>query len=537
MRPLSVLLIVLIGVASVFGAFVPRAHAWAIAAYPSSRTTVPGGTVTYSISVYHQAPEIPPPSVTLLVSPPLTGVTVNFSPESGALSFDSLMTVHVDGSKPAGSYVLNIWAHPTGTPFPGPDNKATSVQLVVQSATPGVTDWVLLNPSLSPATPHVGDPVTFHVTLAALSTNQPYPQSVTVLAQIDSDMVGGGTVDYPGPTGSSIDLYSTPPWTATVGAHTITWKVTSGSEDPNTSNNQVSLSFSVGQVPQQFDFTVSVSPSGRAVTGSGVATYTVTVNRISGSSQTVTLSLVGAPSGVTAAFSKVSATPTFSSSLTLTVASSTSARSYTLIVVGSGGGKTRSAALTLSVTQQSDFRVQASPSSLTISQGQVVSFVVEVISLQNFNSPVILSVTGLPQGSYSVFSVNSETPNYVSVLTVTLPRNVQTGPFTPTIKAQGGGLTRTTQISLTIEPAVQTQTLTQTQTQTATQTLTETSTHTQTQTQTETQTETSYPLEDLLATVQENSLAIIGILALIIILLAAAALRGARRVSTPEEPA
>jgi len=527
LRNSTIFLIVIIAVASALGMFAPRVYAWDVAAYPSSRTTVPGGTVTYSISVFYQAPEVPPSSVSLLVSPALTGVTVSFSPQSGILSFNSLMTVHVDSSKPAGTYTLSIWAQPNGTSFPGPENKVTNVQLTVQSAMPGITDWRLSNPSLSPSAPNVGDPVTFHVALTVLSSNQPYPQSATVLAQIDGGIVGGGTVDYPGPTGNSMDLYSTPPWTATVGTHTITWKVTSGSQDPDTSNNQVSLSFLVSQVSQQFDFTLSVSPSGRTVTGSGVATYTVTVNRISGTSQTVTLSLVGQPSGVTGAFSEVSAKPTFSSTLTLTVASSTSAGSYTLAVIGTGGGEVRSATLTLSVIQQSDFKVQASPSSLTVSQGQVVSLFVEVIDVNNFNSPVSLSVAGLPQGSNSVFSVNSGTPDYVSILTLTLPSNVQTGLFTLTIKAQGGGLTRTTQVSLTIVSTVHTQTLTQTQTQTTTQTQTETSTYIQTQTETEveTRTETSYSAENLLAFVQNNSLVIIGALVLIIILLAAAALR------------
>jgi hypothetical protein len=420
-------------------------------------------------------------------------------------------------------YAWNITAYPsskTAAAFPGPDSKLTSVQLVIQSETPPVTDWVLLDPSLSSVAPNVEDPLTFHVALDALSTNQPYPQSVTVLAQLDSSIVGGGTVAYPGPTGNSIDIYSTPPWTATLGAHTITWKVISGSQDPNTGNNQVSLAFSVGQVSQQFDFTISVTPSECTVTGSGVAKYTVNVNRISGTSQTVTLSVVGEPSGVAGTFSMGSAKPTFFSTLTLTIASSTSAGTYTLAVIGSGGGEAHSATLTLSVIQQPDFSVQASPSSIMSSQGQIVSFFIEVIGMQNFNSPVSLSVSGLPQGSNSVFSVNSSTPDYVSILTLDLPRDVQTGLFTLTIKAQGGGLTRTTQVSLVI-PAFHTQTLTQTETltQTSRATETRTMTSTSTQTQTETRTGKSYTLEDLLAIMQKNSLIIIGALFLIIILL------------------
>ena len=535
------ILLVSITVVFLFGVISPRAYGWNVAAYPSSRTTVPGGTVTYSVSVFYQPSDPSLPLVSLLISPSVAGVSVSFSPESGTMSFNSLMTVHVDGSKAFGTYTLNIWAHPANTPFPGEQSKATSVLLVVQSATSGSTDFALSDPSLSPASPHVGDPVTFQVVITALTSNQPYPQSMTLVAQLDGYTIGGGTVDYPGPTGNPIHVYSTPPWPATTGTHTITWRVTSGLQDPNASNNQVSLTFTVGQASQQFDFSVSVSPLERSVTYSGSVTYTVTVTLLSGPSQTVTLSAIGEPSSVIATFSKPSGKPTFSSSLTLTVAPSTSIGTYTLVVTGSGGGTTRSATLTLIVGQVPDFNLQVSPSSLTVGQGQVGSFSVEVIGTGGFNSPVSLSVSGLPQGVGGIFSVKSGTPYFVSILTVTLPINVQTGSFALMIKGTGGGLTRTTSTILVVTQFPYTQTLTQTQTQTQTftstqthtltstqtQIVTETSTETgtQVQTQTETKTETTYVVTDLLDLVQKNSLVIIGVLALIIIILAASAFR------------
>lgn len=533
------ILLVSITVVFLFGAISPRAYGWNVAAYPSSRTTVPGGTVTYSVSVFYQPSDPSLPPVSLLISPSVAGVSVSFSPENGTMSFNSLMTVHVDGSKAIGTYTLNIWAHPASTPFPGEDSKMASVLLVVQSAMSGSTDFALSDASLSPASPHVGDPVTFQVVITALTSNQPYPQSMTLVAQLDGYTMGGGTVDYPGPTGNPVRIYSTPPWTATAGTHTITWRVTSGLQDPNTSNNQASLTFTVGQTSQQFDFSVWVSPLERTVTNSGSVSYTVTVTLVSGPSQTVTLSAIGEPASAIATFSKPSGKPTFSSSLTLTVAPSTSIGTYTLVVTGSGGGITRSATLTLIVGQVPDFNLQVNPPSLTVGQGQVGSYSVEVVGTGGFNSPVSLSVSGLPQGVGSVFSAKSGTPYFVSILTVTLPNNVQTGSFALTIKGAGGGLTRTTSTILVVTQFPYTQTLTQTRTQTFTSTQTHTLTSTQTQivtetstetgtqvqTQTETKTETTYVVTDLLDVLQKNSLVIIGVLALIIIILAASAFR------------
>ena len=492
-----------------FGPTMPKAYAWDVTATPVSRITTPGGTVTFTVSVLLGGAEPPLPPVTLLVSPPVLGITTAFSPNVQFAPFNSVMTVHVDISKPPGVYTLDVWAWPEGVPFPGPGNRATSVQVIVQPAAPPATDWTLTNPTLSPASPNVGDPVTFSAVLRVLSTNQPYPQSVTVVAQLDGAQVGGGTVDYPGPTGIALNVYTAPPWTATAGTHTITWFVAPGTLDPNSSNNQVSRTFTVAPPPAQFDFEIFVSPTEQTVTPSSSATYSVTVNLLSGSSKSVTLSLSGEPAGVTKTFAPSSGNPTFSSSLTLSVGSSVSPGSYSMTVTGNDGGKTRTAQIKLIVSRAKDFRIDVSPSSQTVSQGQMVSYSVNVVGLNGFNSEVSLSVTGLPPGSSRVFSVPSGTPDFLSTMTVTLPSNVQTGSFTLTITGSGGGLDRVANVLLVITTA------------------------TQTQTQTQTQTTTTTPgFSDM---IQQNSLLLIGLLVLVIVALLALFLRG-RRPSRPPPP-
>jgi NADH pyrophosphatase NudC (nudix superfamily) len=99
-------------------------------------------------------------------------------------------------------------------------------------------------------------------------------------------------------------------------------------------------------------------------------------------------------------------------------------------------------------------------------------------------------------------------------LTVTLPANAPTGSFTLTITAQAGGLTRLATAILTVTAAPQTQTQTLTPTTTAT-------------------------TESIMDLLQQNSLLLIGVLAVVIVALLAVLLRRPKAPSQPkpQEPA
>ena len=449
------------------GPMIPQVYAWNLIANPVSQTTTPGGTATYSISVFYDAAEPPLPPVSLLVSPPEIGMTADFFPNIGIVPFNSVMTVHVDPAKPLGVYTLDVWAHPDGVPFPGPGNKAINVQVIVQAAGPAGTDWQLSNPTLSPPSPNVGDPVIFEVLLVALASAQPFPQSLSIVARLDGVIISGGSVNYPGPVGTMATVSSMPAWTATAGTHTISWSIGPSVLDPNPANNEVSRTFSVGAPPAQFDFEVLASPNEQTVTPGSSVSYTITANLLSGSTQNVVLTVSGEPGGVTKSFSISSGNPTYSSILTLSTSSSVSPGSYSMTVAGSGGGKTRTVTIRLIVSQAKDFRIDISPPTQTISQGQVTSYSLSIAGLNGFNSPVSLALSGLPTGASCAFSTPSGTPDFSSILTVTLSGNAQTGSFTLAITGSGGGLNRIANVVLVILPASQTQTQTQTQVTTA----------------------------------------------------------------------
>jgi Concanavalin A-like lectin/glucanases superfamily/Fibronectin type III domain len=101
------------------------------------------------------------------------------------------------------------------------------------------------------------------------------------------------------------------------------------------------------------DFKLSLSPTGRAVTPPGSATYAVTITDQGGFSGSVTLSAAGLPAGTTAAFSPNPATT--SSTLTLTVSGSTPAGTSQFTVTGVNGSLSHATQSTLVVTAASTY--------------------------------------------------------------------------------------------------------------------------------------------------------------------------------------
>jgi hypothetical protein len=102
----------------------------------------------------------------------------------------------------------------------------------------------------------------------------------------------------------------------------------------------------VGTTP---DFSLSLSPTSATVAAGGSTTVSVPTAKINGSSQSISLSVNGLPSGVTGAFSPTTVTAGASSTLTLTAAASASGSSmYT--VTGTAGSTSHSAIGSATVT-------------------------------------------------------------------------------------------------------------------------------------------------------------------------------------------
>ena len=371
-----------------------------------------------------------------------------------------------------------------------------------------LTDWAVVSVGIQPSSPGVGGAVTMWMKVMALSTNGGYPQNVAVQCTIDGGTCGAGVVTYSGPTGLSFTVNTATPWIATAGTHTLSWQV-STANDPNPGNNFGSFSFSIA-APPPFDFDVAVSPSSITSQAGQTQTASVNVNLKSGTPQPVTLTVSGQSAGVTVSLNPTTGTPTFTSTLTIVVSDTASSGTFSLSVTGSGGGQTHSSTIMLTISKAADFRIDVNPASQSVAQGQTASYSVNVVGSSGFNSQVSLSVSGLPSGANSVFTVNSGTPDFSATLTVTVPSNAPAGSFTLVIKGTGGGLERTANAVLIITAVTS-------ETQTTTQT-------------------TPPGTGGLLETLTQNSLTI-AVLILLVTLLAALAMRSRGRRTFPQQMA
>jgi hypothetical protein len=97
------------------------------------------------------------------------------------------------------------------------------------------------------------------------------------------------------------------------------------------------------------DFSISASPASVSVAAGNSGTSTISTAVTSGSAESISLSVSGAPSGVTASLNPTSVTSGQSSTLTFAVGSSAPSSTSTVTVTGTGSGTSHSAGVTLVV--------------------------------------------------------------------------------------------------------------------------------------------------------------------------------------------
>ncbi len=220
-------------------------------------------------------------------------------------------------------------------------------------------------------------------------------------------------------------------------------------------SEQADLTVHVEEAPR--DFEVQISPSGRTVEAGSSTTFTVEVTPIGNFDQTVHLSVTGLPEGATYEFSRTSGVPPFSSTLTIVVEAGAPEGTSLISVTGSAGSKAHvaTAHLTVQRTVELDFSLSVSPTSRSVSPGEVADYTIEITPIGGFSDPITVSVEGLPPDA--TFSV-TQTGAYAATLHVQTGEAV--GSFILTVTASGGGKTHSASVTLTISPGASTQTTT-----------------------------------------------------------------------------
>jgi hypothetical protein len=223
---------------------------------------------------------------------------------------------------------------------------------------------VIFNPSTSPdftisASPSSVSAVQGSSVNTTISTavSGGFNSSVSLSA---SGLPSGATATFtptsiaaPGSGSSTLKLSA---GTAAAGTYTVT---VTGSGGGKTHSTTVSFTVTTTASP---DFSLSVSPTSLSVAAGSSGTATVSTTVSGGFNSSVSLSASGLPTGATATFSPTSIAAPGSGSSTLTIATGTAAAgTYSLTITGTGGGKTHTAPLSLTVTSGTVSQILANP--------------------------------------------------------------------------------------------------------------------------------------------------------------------------------
>lgn len=100
------------------------------------------------------------------------------------------------------------------------------------------------------------------------------------------------------------------------------------------------------------NFSLSATPPSQTVVRGKTTTYNINVTSSGGFTGPVSFTLSGLPGGATGTFNPDSVNGSGSSTLIVTTTASTAPRTYTLTINGTGGGLTKTAAVTLRVTKK-----------------------------------------------------------------------------------------------------------------------------------------------------------------------------------------
>jgi hypothetical protein len=223
------------------------------------------------------------------------------------------------------------------------------------------------------------------------------------------------------------------------------------------STRLASLKFSGCGGPPPPDFTISASPSSLSVQQGNQGASTITTTALNGFNNAITLSASGAPTGTTVSFSPnpIPAPGGGTSTMTITVGSSTPTGTYPITVTGSGGGTQHNTTVTLTVTGPPSFTISASPSSLTVADGNQGTSTITTTVSGGFNSAITLSSSGAPSGTTVSFSPNPipAPGGGSSTMTITVGSSTPTGTYPITVTGNGGGIQQNTTVTLTVSPS------------------------------------------------------------------------------------
>ena len=206
-------------------------------------------------------------------------------------------------------------------------------------------------------------------------------------------------------------------------------------------------------------FSLSMTPDERTVLRDSSTNFTVTVTSVNDFDESVTLKLTGNPSGTSGTFSPNPVTPpgsgTVQSTLNITTTSAPLYGTYTITVNGTSSGFPSSlaqATLIVSSLSEPDFALYVFPSTLSIVQNKSGTATIQIVSVNNFEGSVTLTLQGIPTGVTHSFANPTVAPlpgGYVNTkLTLQTSSSTSLGNYTLTLKGSGSSKNHTASLVL-----------------------------------------------------------------------------------------
>ncbi|HUK49772.1 MAG TPA: PKD domain-containing protein [Terriglobales bacterium] len=217
------------------------------------------------------------------------------------------------------------------------------------------------------------------------------------------------------------------------------------------------------------DFTLTANPATQSVQPGGSTSYNVAVDPVPqacGGGVSVNLAITSTPpQGATWSLNPTAGSTPFTSTLQVQTSTSTPTGTYTITISGNSASSVHTTSVTLQVSSTPYFTLSAIPTSLLVPQvtedqpARMNMTTVNVQSVNGFNSPVSLSVSGLPAGMTAAFSTPTVTPppngQASSVLTFTTPCSVNAGTYVVGVQGTGVGSTQTVNVNLSVSACTQ----------------------------------------------------------------------------------
>ena len=405
---------------------VDPAPSFTLSVDPGIRTVAQGKNVGYTVAVtaLHGFSE----AVSLAVADLPAGATVAWSHNPLVPTNTAVMTITTALNTPTGDHSLNV--------------RATGGDIVQQVAvTLTVTphpDFVLsIEPEAQTTVQNESVAYTVHLTS---EHNFTAPVSLSL-----EGLPTGSTATWSGnpvaPSGTTVLTITTTSQTP-IGDHVLEL---TGVGDGLTHSASALLSVSLHP-----GFTLAITPAEQSVFQGQLAVYATTITGLYDFTEPVQLTLSGLPAGVTAAIAPNPVTPSGTAAITLTTALTAPLGTHALTLAGTGGGRSHTSPLTLTITPHPDFAMVAEPITGTVRQSRIATTLINIAALHGFAAPVTLTVSGLPNGVAPDWSTNPIVPDGSSVLTLTTALTAPLGLYPLAITGSGGGFVHTAPFTLTV---------------------------------------------------------------------------------------